>query len=152
MIGKIHLDKYCYNCYNASMRVGTEIMWLSIDERDTRPLYLQIINQIKEQMRKGVLKPGDELPSVRELAGSLGVNMHTVRSAYLKLRDQGIINLRLGRRGKIAGLQAAGPGTDAETDLTMRLRELITDALLMGLDADDFRKLVNQQLKQAQEE
>ncbi len=63
-------------------------MWLSINERDSKPIYLQIINQVKEQVSSGALKTGDELPSVRELADSLSINMHTVRAAYLKLRDQ----------------------------------------------------------------
>ena len=61
-------------------------MWLSINEDDARPLYLQIVEQIRGQVAGGGLKEGDELPSVRELADSLGINMHTVRSAYLKLR------------------------------------------------------------------
>lgn len=77
-------------------------MLLSINEKDSRPIYLQIIGQVKEQVSSGSLHPGDELPSVRELADSLGINMHTVRNAYLKLRDQGIINLRLGRKARIA--------------------------------------------------
>jgi GntR family transcriptional regulator len=45
-------------------------MWLSIDNKSGRPIYLQIILQIKDQVRNGDLKTGDELPSVRELAGS----------------------------------------------------------------------------------
>ena len=52
-------------------------MLLSINEKDSRPIYLQIIGQIKEQVSNGTLKSGDELPSVRELANSLGINMHT---------------------------------------------------------------------------
>src|SRR4030042_943995 len=147
MIGKIHLDKYCYNCYNPYITVGTEIMLLSIDERDTRPLYLQIINQIKEQMRKGVLKPGDELPSVREMADSLGINMHTVRSAYLKLRDQEIINLRLGRRATIARLQQPRNTPGVQADIEARFEELITDALLMGLSPEEIKKIVNLQME-----
>ncbi|OGN99596.1 MAG: hypothetical protein A2Y58_01695 [Chloroflexi bacterium RBG_13_51_52] len=122
-------------------------MWLSIDERDTRPLYLQIINQIKEQMRKGVLKPGDELPSVRELADSLGINMHTVRSAYLKLRDQEIINLRLGRRATIARLQQPRNTPGVQADIAARFEELITDALLMGLSPEEIKKIVNLQME-----
>lgn len=121
-------------------------MILTIDEKDSRPIYLQIIGQIKEQIGKGTLQPGDELPSVRELAESLGVNMHTVRSAYLKLRDQGIVNLRLGRRAKIARLKTPAQSAEAKADITVRLRELITDAFLMGMSPDNFMKLVEQQL------
>ena len=56
-------------------------MLIYIDEDDSRPIYLQIMFQIKEQIRDGELKPGDELPSVRELADSLGINLHTVHHA-----------------------------------------------------------------------
>jgi DNA-binding transcriptional regulator YhcF (GntR family) len=121
-------------------------MLISIDEKDNRPIYLQIIGQIKEQVGDGTLKPGDELPSVRELADSLGVNMHTVRSAYLKLRDQGIINLRLGRRAKIARMRIPEPDAETKADIAARFKELITDALLMGMSPDNLQKLVEQQI------
>jgi GntR family transcriptional regulator len=121
-------------------------MWLSIDEKDNRPLYLQIISQIREQVSNGVLKPGDELPSIRELADNLGINLHTVRSAYLKLRDQGIINLRLGRRARIARLQEYPDNADTKAKLEQRIKELITDAQLMGLSPENIRDLVNRQI------
>jgi len=127
-------------------------MWFSIDEHDSRPIYLQIIGQVREQVHNGTLQPGEELPSVRELADSLGINMHTARAAYLKLRDQGIINLRLGRRARIARARQPVNAAEAEADLQIRLRELVTDALLIGLSPDDFRSLVEQQLEQTKEQ
>ncbi len=75
-------------------------MLLTIDENDNRPIYLQIMAQIREQVGNGTLKAGDELPSVREVADSLNINMHTVRSAYLKLRDQGVITCILAEEPK----------------------------------------------------
>lgn len=127
-------------------------MLLSINEKDSRPIYLQIISQVKEQVSSGALKPGDELPSVRELAESLGINMHTVRSAYLKLRDQGIINLRLGRKARIANRQTTDSTGIASENINERLKELIIDALLSGLSPDNFRELVNEQLKRINQE
>ena len=127
-------------------------MLLSINEKDTRPIYLQIIGQVKEQVSSGSLQPGDELPSVRELADTLGINMHTVRNAYLKLRDQGIINLRLGRKARIARRPMTIHTAAAGVDITERLKELIIDALLAGLSPESFRELVNQQLKKINEE
>jgi GntR family transcriptional regulator len=121
-------------------------MFLSINENDNRPIYLQIIGQIKEQVNNGTLQPGEELPSVRELADSLGINMHTVRSAYLKLRDQGIINLHLGRRAKIAMRQSPAHNTNIEADIKARLKEVITDASLAGITSADLQKLINQYL------
>ncbi|MFC2062826.1 GntR family transcriptional regulator [Chloroflexota bacterium] len=127
-------------------------MWISINERDRRPMYLQITNQIKEQLRRGTLKPKDELPSVRELAESLSINMHTVRSAYLKLRDQGIINLRLGRRARIAPLQSSPANRDAVAGLQARIKELVTDSFLAGLSPDDLRNLINRQLDELKQD
>ena len=123
-------------------------MWLAINEKDPRPIYLQIIAQIREQVRSGRLKPGDELPSVRELADSLGINMHTARSAYLKLREQGIINLRLGRRATIARPRLPVKNEEAEADLQLRLEEWLTDALLMGLSPEQIQQLVKDRLKE----
>jgi GntR family transcriptional regulator len=121
-------------------------MLLTIDESDSRPIYQQITSQIKEQVSNGSLPPGAELPSVRELAESLGINMHTVRSAYLKLRDDGIIRLRLGRRAVINRRPAPRGTAGLQLDTESRLHEIITDALLTGMPADDLRRLLNRQL------
>jgi len=123
-------------------------MWLTINQEDSRPIYLQIIGQVREQVRSGRLKSGDELPSVRELAETLGINMHTVRSAYLKLRAQGIINLRLGRRATITRPHPPVNNEEAEAELRHRLEEWMTDALLTGLTAEQISEMFEKQLKQ----
>ena len=127
-------------------------MLISIDEKDGRPLYLQITGQIKEQVRKGILRPGDELPSVRELAESLEINMHTVRNAYLKLRDQGVITMRLGRKARIARLDQPVNALEMENDIKVRLNELITDALVMGYAPEDLHSLLDRQIKELENE
>jgi GntR family transcriptional regulator len=127
-------------------------MLLTIDENDNRPIYLQIIAQIREQVGNGTLKVGDVLPSVREVADSLNINMHTVRSAYLKLRDQGIISMHLGRRAKIAPIQLQPDLTNVEADIKTRLKELMTDAILQGINPEELAILVNQLLEQLKEE
>jgi GntR family transcriptional regulator len=127
-------------------------MWLTIDNKSERPIYLQIVLQIKEQVRKGDLKTGDELPSVRELADSLGINMHTVRFAYLRLRDQGILNLRLGRRATINKIIKPSNKTAVESEIKGRLDEITTDALLMGLTPAELHKLLVQQTSDLEKE
>jgi len=103
------LDKYLVTCYiyYRTLVIGYPgkrklIMLLSINDQDPRPVYVQIVNQIKEQIQRGILKPGDELPSVRELSESLGINLHTVRRAYVVLRDQKLLVFRLGQQAKVA--------------------------------------------------
>ncbi len=123
-------------------------MLLSINENDSRPIYQQLAGQVREQVSKEILRPGDELPSVRELSESLGINMHTVRRAYLLLRDQGIIDMRLGRKAKISRNKSTRYNKDARNDIRIRLKELITDALLMGISPDDLTDMVNRHLKQ----
>jgi GntR family transcriptional regulator len=119
-------------------------MLISLDEHDPRPLYAQVVSSIKEQIQEGTIHPGDELPSVRELAASLGVNLHTIHQAYRQLRDLGVIHLRLGRRARVAALRATPAARDViEARIGSRLAELATEAFHLGLDAKDFRRLVN---------
>lgn len=73
-------------------------MLLRIDFTSQEPIYLQIRSQIVHAVATGELQAGDALPSVRSLAGDLGVNMHTVNKAYAVLRDEGYVTMR-GRSG-----------------------------------------------------
>ena len=73
-------------------------MLLRIDLTSQEPIYLQIRSQIVHAVATGELQAGDALPSVRSLAGDLGVNMHTVNKAYAVLRDEGYVTMR-GRSG-----------------------------------------------------
>jgi GntR family transcriptional regulator len=118
-------------------------MLMTIDERDARPVYIQIAAGIKEQVRDGRLQQGEELPSVRELADALGINLHTVHRAYQVLRDENVITLRLGSRAKVAPLrtQPADPETISRR-LTPRMRDLVTEAFHLGLSAADVRRLL----------
>jgi len=122
-------------------------MLITIDEQDSRPIYLQIILQIKEQIRDGRLKPGETLPSVRELSDALGINLHTVRHAYDKLRQQGVIHFRLAQRAKVATPRER-PASREEIELKLLplVNELITDAFHLGLSDKELRKLFDEAL------
>ena len=73
-----------------------------IDLKDTRPIYEQIIERIKEQVIKGTLKPGDQLPSVRQLASMLTINANTIMKAYSELERQEVIETIRGKGTFIA--------------------------------------------------
>ena len=64
---------------------------IHLDYRDARPIYSQIQDGIREQILAGVLRPGDKLPSVRELAAGLTINPNTIQRAYRDLEQQGWI-------------------------------------------------------------
>jgi len=121
---------------------------LHVDERDPRPIYSQLAAQVKEQIRRGLIRPGDELPSVRDIASALGINLHTAHRAYQVLRDDGVIVLRLGRRPRVSALREEPAGREEiQRRLTDRLNELITEAFHLGLSTRDFRSLVDEMLR-----
>ena len=124
-------------------------MFIAIDNNDPRPVYLQIATAIKEQIQKGMLKPGEELPSIRDLARDLDINLHTARHAYQLLREQGVVLLRLGSRARIAPLRTA-PADRAEIEkkVVPRLRELVTDAFHLGITPKQFRRLLKETIAQ----
>ncbi len=61
---------------------------IHLDYRDARPIYAQITEQFKRQIQAGVLREGEKLPSVRELAGELAINPNTIQRAYRELERQ----------------------------------------------------------------
>ena len=124
-------------------------MLISINERDPRPIYMQIARQIKEQIQTEELHRGDELPSVRELAESLGINLHTVRRGYQELSDAGLLSVRLGRRARVLRSTPSGRIPDEiRASFVDRVRELLVDGLLVGFSADELRELVGREIKE----
>ncbi len=57
-------------------------MWLHVDPRSSVPVYLQVVNEVKTAVAKGMLSPGDRLPSVRELATEMTIDHNTIAKAY----------------------------------------------------------------------
>jgi DNA-binding transcriptional regulator YhcF (GntR family) len=119
-------------------------MLIAIDETNPRPIYEQIVAQIKQQVGEGALSPGAVLPSVRELAESLGVNLHTVHKAYQRLREEDVIELRLGRRARVAPARRHVSRREVEAKVLGKLHEAVTEARVLGLSAEDFRELVQE--------
>lgn len=70
---------------------------IQIDFRSNVPIYLQIIEQIRQKVASGELKPGDQLPTVRQMAADLRVNFNTVARAYRLLDEDGLISTQHGR-------------------------------------------------------
>ena len=62
-----------------------------LDHRDSRPIYAQIIDGLRQQIVSGILQPGEKLPSVRELAGMLTINPNTIQRSYRHLEAEGWI-------------------------------------------------------------
>ena len=127
-------------------------MILRIDLASSEPLYRQIRAQIVQGVAAGELAPGDPLPSVRSLAGDLGVNMHTVNKAYAVLRDEGYVTIR-GRSGAYIA-DAARAASTARTQEHMdqigtELARLATEYKARGGTEQGFLELARSQAKAA---
>ena len=84
-------------------------MFVRIDQALDVPLYQQLRNEIVRGIAQEELAPGDALPSVRNLASDLGINLHTVNKAYALLRDEGYVEMK-GRKGAFVAQPAAAAG------------------------------------------
>lgn len=86
-------------------------MQIVIDTASAEPLFEQVATQVRGAVLSGDLRPGEKLPSAKELATGLGINQHTVLRAYQDLRNEGFIELR---RGRGATVRADHPRPDPE--------------------------------------
>ena len=75
-----------------------------LDYRDARPIYTQIVDNFRNQIRAGVLQEGDKLPSVRELASDLAINPNTIQRAYRELESEGWIASVSGKGSFVCGI------------------------------------------------
>ncbi len=72
-------------------------MFTALDFRGNIPIYLQLVDRIKHLVATGVLKPGDQLPTVRKMATELSVNFNTIARAYRILDEEGVLSTQRGR-------------------------------------------------------
>ena len=103
-----------------------------LDYRDSRPIYVQIAEGIREQIVTGILMQGDRLPSVRELATELTINPNTIQRAYRELETQGWITSVGGKGCFVSGVPF---GNREEQAALLREFDRITQQLLaQGVD------------------
>ena len=122
-------------------------MNLEIDFRSGIPIYLQVVDRIKEMIADGRLKPGNQLPTVRALALEMRVNFNTVARAYRILDEAGIISTQQGRGTYILDVP---PPEVAEamrrTTLEALTDRYLADATRLGLSPAEILTIIQQQM------
>ncbi|GAA3677708.1 GntR family transcriptional regulator [Nonomuraea antimicrobica] len=103
--------------------------------------YLQLVHQVKQALRLGTLRPGDQLPTAREVVESLAINPNTVLKAYRELEREGLVEGRPGM-GTFVQQGIAGATLAEHTRLRHALEAWVREARAAGLDQEDLRVLV----------
>ncbi|KEI01322.1 GntR family transcriptional regulator [Clostridium botulinum] len=115
---------------------------IQIDSRNSRPIYEQIIDAIKENILKGILRPGDKLPSVREMSSMIMANPNTVSRAYMELERQGVTETLRGRGTYVSSNYKAKMGEENMEKLKEDIKKIIVEAHYMGIKKEDMMKIV----------
>jgi GntR family transcriptional regulator len=119
-------------------------MLLTINTGDSRPIYQQVADGIKELIARGKLEEGAALPPVRQLAADLGVNLNTIATAYRELQKEGLITVKHGSGSVVASLTSTERSRD---ELLRPLRTALTQMVLAGLPENQILKLVASELQ-----
>ena len=113
-----------------------------LDYRDARPIYSQIVDEFRLQITEGILRHGEKMPSVRELAAQLAINPNTIQRAYRELEMQGLIASVPGKGSFVCG----GP-TSAGTEqkaLWQTLDEAVRQLKDMGVGTEELLRHIRQ--------
>ena len=119
-----------------------------LDPRSGVAPYLQIVQQVKEALRLGLLDVGDQLPTVREVVADLAINPNTVAKAYRELEATGLVEARPGRGTFITGTLVA-PSQKHHEALRRELETWLQAAERAGLDEESIRAVISTTLREA---
>lgn len=111
-----------------------------MDKHSGLPAYRQVVDQVRQALRMGVLQPGDQLPTVRDVVEQIAINPNTVHRAYLELEQQGLIE---GQPGRGTFVRRSLPGITAQNGpLQRRLESWFRAARATGLDEEAIEALI----------
>ena len=138
---------YLYNIYNKlcyryiRQYMEAVLMIMRIDFNSDEALYMQLYNQIIIGIANSELQEGENLPSVRELADDIGINMHTVNKAYSILRQEGYLKLDR-RKGAVIALDI--DKYNASVELMENLKVLMAKAICKGFSSEEVHNMIDE--------
>lgn len=118
-----------------------------LDYQDRRPIYEQIVEKFQLLILNGVLEPGSQMPSVRQLAMELSVNPNTIQRAYMELEQQGYIYPVKGKGNYIADTGEIKKKSKAV--YYQELQKLVTKGCQMGVGKEEVMEIIRNCYKEA---
>jgi GntR family transcriptional regulator len=122
-------------------------MQIRIDNASDRPVYQQIIDQVKRDVACGKLMKEERLPTVRQLAGHLAINPNTIAKAYQQLEREGIIMTRPGAGTFVANLDSDLSGSVKKKLICEDLERAVVDAFHMQIDSQTLLRWFGETIK-----
>jgi GntR family transcriptional regulator len=120
-----------------------------IDQKSGIPIYVQIMDQVKHLMASGMLQPGQQLPTIRELAVNLTINLHTVAHAYAELEREGFLTIQRGRGTFICdGHREDELERLRAQKLQTLVENLFVEVLSLGYEPDEIEQALVGQIEQ----
>ena len=117
-------------------------MFIEMDFNSDEALYVQLMNQIIMGIARDMLKDGESLPSVRQMASHLGVNMHTVNKAYALLRQDGYVKLDR-RNGAVVSVNLENKSHHVET-IHSDMEMIVAQAICKNITMEEMQDLVQE--------
>lgn len=119
-------------------------MPIHLNHHSGEPIYRQIVEAIKFDVARGKLKEGDKLPSIRELANELGINMRTVVKAYEELVSGGLAVMQQGRGVFITESKQTLPAARRREVITDLAQRMVAEAKRLGATSAEVKEILNQ--------
>lgn len=119
-----------------------------LDPRSGLAPYLQLVQQVKNALRLGMLEVGDQLPTIKQVIADLAINPNTVQKAYRELEHAGLVGSRPGQ-GTFIIETLAGPSLKSQAALRRTLLVWLGDALRAGMDEESIQALFLDSLRES---
>jgi GntR family transcriptional regulator len=121
-------------------------MFFQVDPANGVAIFDQVVRQVKFAVARGAIRPGNMVPSVRELAKELAINPNTVARAYQQLQSDGVLESVRGMGMEVASDAVKLCRAERQKIVQSRLRQALSEALQSGLEAEELRSLVEREL------
>jgi GntR family transcriptional regulator len=126
------------------------VMDIGVDFESGVPIYMQLVDRIKQMAVTGQLQPGQQLPTMRQLAADLRINYNTVGRAYAILDQEGVISTQQGRGTFVASRLSEEQIQRMRLDkLRSMIGQIVREALVLGYSPQEIKDIVEEQLAEA---
>jgi GntR family transcriptional regulator len=122
-----------------------DMIEFQLDETSGVATYLQLVQQVHQALRMGLLRPGDQLPTAQQVVAKLAINPNTVLKAYRDLEREGLVRARPGRGTFVTGSLTGDPAT--QTRFLATMTDWLRAARAAGLGLDDIEAIYRTALR-----